>query len=295
MNKYIRNFFNGLAFGITETVPGVSGGTIAIIFGFYDELIRTVNHFTDDYRKSFKFFVPLLLGIATGLLTFASIINFLLSYYSFPTMVFFIGLVVGIIPHIYVKVKEPGRNFNPKEIAMIIVPILFLIIISNIKSISITKPAEEINNIDIPFMLFILLSGILAAAALVIPGISGSFVLLLIGIYPLVTYSLSSIRFILTDITNISLILSILKVLAPLGIGIIIGGLSMARLIEKLLNNYYKIVYSIILGLLIGSVYALFNEKIVFQSGISAPLIIAGSLTFITGCLISFLLGKKRL
>jgi putative membrane protein len=84
-------------------------------------------------------------------------------------------------------------------------------------------------------------------------------------------------------------------VLIPLGLGIVIGGLSMARLIGKLLKNYHKIVYSIILGLLIGSVYALFREPIVFQSGISAPIILIGAVLFALGCLLSFTLGKKRL
>jgi putative membrane protein len=131
--------------------------------------------------------------------------------------------------------------------------------------------------------------------ALVIPGVSGSFVLLLLGVYPLATHSISSIRFLLADITNTDLLWSIGKVLVPLGIGVIIGGLSMARLIEKLLKNYYRVTYLIILGLLLGSVYALFKEPIVFRSGISAIIILIGFATFLLGCIVSFSLGRKRL
>jgi len=290
----IKNFLNGLAFGITETIPGVSGGTIAIILGFYDELIETVNHFTEDCLKYKKFLLPFLLGVATGIIVFSSVIYYLLTNFSFPTMTFFIGLIIGIIPLIYLKVKEPGHFFNSK-MTLILLPFFALLIISNLKPISVINPAETIKHINAPFMLIILFAGVIAAAALVIPGISGSFMLLLIGIYPLVTYSVSSLGYFLADITNFSLMQDIAKVLAPLGVGIIIGGLSMARLIEKLLKKYYKTIYSIILGLLLGSVYVLFNEPILFQSGLSAPVIIIGAATFLLGCVISFNLGKKQL
>ena len=295
MLRDVRNFFNGLAFGITETVPGVSGGTIAIIMGFYYELIELLNHFTEDYRKYLRFLLPFLLGAATGIIAFSSVINYLLTYHSFPTMSFFIGLIVGVIPAIYSKVKESGRAFKPGEIALIAFPVLMLSAISGLKGASVTSPAEMINNMDVPFMFFIFFAGIIAAMALVLPGTSGSFVLLLLGIYHLVTYSISSIRHLLADLTNIALMLDICKVLLPLGIGVIIGGLSMARLIEKLLKNYYKSTYLIILGLLLGSVYVLCKEPILFQSGTTAVIIIIGSATFLSGCIISFNLGKKHL
>ena len=294
MIKFFKNFLNGLAFGITETIPGVSGGTIAIILGFYDELIKTVNHFTKDLKKSLKFIAPLLLGMATGLFVFSSIITYLLANHSFPTMAFFIGLIVGIIPIIYSKIKEPGRTFTLKKILLIGVPVIALIVISNLKGAPMTNLAEVAANIDFPFMAFIFVSGIVAAMALVIPGISGSFVLLLIGVYPLITYSVSSIRFWLADVTNLTLLANFCKVLVPLGVGVVIGGLSMARLIEKLLNNYYTTIYSVILGLLAGSVYVLFTEPIVYQSGVSALVITAGMLTFTGGFALSFNLGKSR-
>ncbi|MDR0470479.1 MAG: DUF368 domain-containing protein [Nitrososphaerota archaeon] len=291
ITKVIRDFLNGLAFGIIETVPGVSGGTIAIILGFYGELIESLNHFTENAKKYTKFLIPISLGIATGLVTFSLIMtHLLLKYVSFPTMTFFIGLTVGIIPLIYVKVKEPKQWFKPKELALILIAFFTVLVMSNLKPL----PIEGINHIDAPFMLFIFLAGVIAAIALVVPGLSGSFILLLLGIYPLVTYSVSSIGVLLTDITNMSLMLDIAKVLVPLALGIIVGGLSMARLIEKLLKNHYKTIYSIILGFLLGSVCVLFRESLSFQSGSSALIIIAGVSTFLLGGMISFSLGKKR-
>ena len=296
MIDYIKNFFNGMAFGITETVPGVSGGTIAIILGFYDKLISSINNFRKDFKNSLKFLVPIGLGAVAGLMVFAKLINFMLANYSFPTMSFFIGLIIGIIPLIFLKVKQPGRMFKLSEIVLVIVPIALLVVMSHLKTVSVPEPAQAISEIGIPFMLYIFLVGILAAMALVIPGVSGSFVMLLMGIYPLVTHSVSSITTYLADIKNTELLLNICKVLVPLAIGVIIGGLAMVRLIERLLKNHHQVVYLIIFGLLIGSVYSLFNNKeVVFKSGTSPLIIVIGIVTLVLGGTASFFLGKKKL
>jgi putative membrane protein len=295
MLTVIRNFLNGLAFGITDTIPGVSGGTIAIILGFYFDLIEAINHFTEDFKKYLKFFIPLIIGIATGIVLFSSLVHYLLTYHSFPTMLFFIGLIMGIIPLIFSRVKEPGCKLKVSEIVLVLIPFSILLLISGLKEASVVDPEEVVNNINFPFMLFIFFAGIVAAMALVIPGVSGSFVLLLLGIYPVVIYSVSSIRLLLADISDTALLLNICKVLVPLAIGIIIGGLSMVRLIEKLLKNYHKVVYSIILGLLLGSICVLFREPMVYKSGISALVIIIGIATLSLGAVLSFFMGKKRL
>lgn len=290
MLKMIKDFFNGMAFGVTQIVPGVSGGTIAIILGFYDELIKSVNNFTKDCKKYLKFLFPLIFGVIVGILLFAWFIDYMLVNYSFPTMLFFIGLIVGIIPIVYIRVKSSKIKF--KEVMLTIVPIVILIAISHIKGVSIENPAEFINNISIYFMIFIFFVGMIAASALIIPGLSGSFILLLLGVYSLATYAVSSLRLALTDTV---LLVNVLKVLVPLGIGIIIGGLITIRLVERLLNNHYKTTYRVILGLLIGSVYLLFNEPIVYQSGMGTNVIIIGIVMFILGCIISFNLGRKKI
>jgi putative membrane protein len=294
MLKYARNFLNGLAFGITETVPGVSGGTVAIILGFYFELIEAVNHFRKDMKKYLRFLIPLLLGMVTGIVMFGSVINYLLTHHSLPTMGFFMGLIVGIIPLIYDKVKTPGRHL-PAKWHLTLLSVALLVAVSNIKGASFASPAEAVSGINAPFIVFIFVTGIIAAAALVIPGISGSFVMLLLGIYPLVTYAISNIPLWLTDMGNTQLLADIVKVLLPLGIGIIIGGLSMARLIEKLLINYHTVIYSVILGLLTGSVYSLLREPMVYRSGVSFWTTVMAAGTFTLGCVASHAMGKKKL
>jgi len=294
MLKTIKNFLNGLAFGITETVPGVSGGTIAIILGFYDELIGAINNFRKDPKKYLKILLPMLLGVIIGVVAFSSIMYWLLSNHPLPTMTFFIGLIIGIIPILFTKVREPGKKLQPGGIALIGMPILLLVVIAGLSATTTVDPAQIIASIDIQYMLFILLAGIIAAAALVIPGISGSFVLLLIGIYPLATYSVSSVRGLLTDPGSVHL-LDIIKVLGPLAIGVIIGGLLMCRVIEVLLKKHYTTAYSIITGLLIGSIYFLLRRQILELSGIQASTIVIAVITCAAGCVLSYNLGKKRL
>lgn len=294
LKKTIKNLLNGLAFGVTETVPGVSGGTIAIILGFYDELIGAVNNFRKDPRRYLKILIPMLIGVIIGMVAFSSIMYYLLTNHTLPTMTFFIGLIIGIIPIISKKVKPPGKGLKSGQLALIGLPILFLIVIAGLKGAPINDPAEVIDSISFPYMLFILLAGVIAAAALVIPGISGSFVLLLIGIYPLATYSISSIRYLIVEPSG-ELVLDICKVLVPLGIGVVIGGLAMCRLIEGLLERHYETAYSIILGLLIGSVYVLLREQFLTQSTVQAGTIIIAVVTCALGCILSFKLGAKRL
>jgi len=294
MLKTIKNLLNGFAFGVTETVPGVSGGTIAIILGFYDELIGAINNFRKDPRGYLKILIPMLIGVIIGIVAFSSVMYWLLANHTLPTMTFFIGLIAGIIPIIFSKVKPPGKKLRQGGIALIGFPVLFLVAMSGLKGAPVQDPADIIGDIGVQYMLLILLAGIIAAAALVIPGFSGSFVLLLIGIYPLVTYSVSSVRYMITEPSG-SHFLDICKVLVPLAIGVVIGGLAMCRLIEKLLKRHYAKTYSIILGLLLGSIYVLLREQLLLQSGVQAGVVIPAVCTCVLGCVLSFNLGKKRL
>jgi len=294
MFQMIRNFINGLAFGVSLIIPGVSGGTLAIILGFYDQIIEVVNHFTKDVRRYIKFLLPFVMGIAVGIVAFASLIQFLLEYYSFPAMMFFIGLIAGIIPNMYRQAKKNtgGGSHKLIDLTLVVVPIGLLVLTAQLNDgMATINPAEAV--MDLSLMLFIFIIGVIAAASLLIPGLSGSFVLLIAGIYSLATYSVSSIRLLLTDITNMELILSIVSVLGPLGLGVIIGILLMARLIERLLKRRTRAVFFVITGLMIGSVYALAVDPILLQSGVSVPVAIAGLVSCVVGVVISYKMGKK--
>ena len=296
MLQLVKNFLYGLVFGVSLIVPGVSGGTLAIILGFYNQLIEAVNHFTEEFFHYLKFLAPFGIGIAVGIVAFASLIQFLLVYYSFPAMMFFIGLIAGIIPSIYKQTRinasdrTSGRiGLKWHEVALVLIPIGLLVLTAHLNDGAVAhSPAD----VDLPFMLFIFAIGVVAAASLLIPGLSGSFVLLVAGIYPLATYAVSSIRLLPGDITNMELIMDITRILGPLGVGIIVGMLFMARIIERLLKRQTRSVFLVVLGLMIGSVYALLVDPLLMQSGINAPIVGAGLVSLVVGVFISYRMGK---
>ena len=295
MLKIIRNFINGLVFGIIQVVPGISGGTIALVLGFYFDLLNVINNFFGNFKKNLVFIIPLIAGTITGLILFSSIIIYLLTHYSFPTMFFFMGLIAGTIPLISTKVFEKGKRPGISIFLLVIIPLAALIFMAILK-METTSPfkADEIYaGIDIPFMLLLFLAGILSAAALIIPGFSGSFILLLMGVYNIIVYSTSSLRLLPGNLSDLTLILNISKVLIPMGLGIIIGIIFMSRIIEKLLVSFPKQTYAVILGLIIGSLVVLFMEPIVYESGVSVTIILAGIFTFLTGSVLSYITGKR--
>jgi len=300
MPKTIRNFLNGVAFGITETVPGVSGGTIAIILGFYFDLIRAINNFGREPGKSLRLLVPFALGAAVAVVLFSSVMNLLLQRFSFPTMLLFIGLIVGIIPRVFSRIAGGERKIGAREILLFLLPFPVLIGLANLGGHSATDPAEVVANANLAFMLFVFLAGILAAMALVLPGTSGSFLLLLLGLYHVVIYSVSSIKLLVLkilvlDFSDTELLVGILKVLVPLALGVAVGGLSMARLVERLLKTHERTAFCLILGFLSASVVVLFTSPMVYKSGLSVPAVAAGIATFCAGAVASFLLWKKGL
>ena len=124
MIKDIRNFINGAVYGTTLIIPGVSATILAIMLGFYDELIGTINHFSEDYRKNIRYMALFLLGVAVGAVAFSSVVLFLLSRFSLPTLLFFMGLLAGMIPLVFSKSKAPGGKVAPREI---VIAVLFFV------------------------------------------------------------------------------------------------------------------------------------------------------------------------
>jgi len=130
MLKILRNFINGLIFGAIQIVPGISGATIAIMLGFYFDFLSSINNFFKDFKRNMFFLLPLITGIALGLLVFSSIIHFLLTNYNFPTMMFFVGLITGTMPLFYRNIRERGRRIKLLNFVLILVPFVILLFVS---------------------------------------------------------------------------------------------------------------------------------------------------------------------
>jgi len=294
MLKHIRNFLNGLVYGTTLIIPGVSATIFAIILGFYDELIYAMNHFREDYRKNTRYFLIFLFGVATGTVAFSSVVLYLLTNFPFPTMMLFMGLLLGIVPFIYTKSKGDAPRIAPREIVLAIVGFIVLAAISFGLDTPVVDPAEAVAAMNLYQVIFIFLAGIINGATLVIPGLSGAFILLIMGLYPLVIFSVSSIATFLGDMGNLSLLRDIFIILAPFGLGAVIGLLGMARLIEMLMRKYTRSVYAVILGLLLGSVIALVQNPMVYEGLTSAVAVVIGVVTLCAGAVAAYFLGKQQ-
>jgi len=294
MLKHIRNFLNGSVYGMTLIIPGVSATIFAIILGFYDELIHTMNHFREDYRKNTRYLFFFLFGVAAGAVVFSSLIIYVLTNFPFPTMLFFMGLLTGIVPLIYSKAKGPAPRIALREIVLAAVSLVVLVVLFRGLNTTALDPAEAIGAMNVSMLVYIFFAGIINGATLIIPGLSGALLLLIMGLYPLVVYSVSSIAVFLGDLGNISLFRDICIVLAPFGIGALLGCLGMARLMEILMSKFPKTVYAVILGLILGSVVTLIQGPYVSITGTPVISLISGGITFCAGVTAAYFLGKKQ-
>lgn len=287
MKNNIVLFFKGIMIGVSNVIPGVSGGTIALVLGIFDKLVESVNNFYKDLRKYLPFLIPIFLGAGVGILAFSSLIDYTLLNYSFPTCLFFVGLVVGSIPLIFKKAVHKG--FRPSLLLPALLSFAVVILFSLLKSDNATVFSEEINFSKMVLFFF---GGALASMAMVVPGISGSFVMVLLGIYPVVIKAVSDVKLILKNPTDMDLLLRIGSTIIPIGLGLLVGILLISRIIEFLLSKYYSVTYFVILGLIFGSIYGIFADPITYQSGVNTASMIVGLVTFVLGVLLSLFLGN---
>ena len=285
------NFFKGMLIGIVNIIPGVSGGTIAIVLGIFDDLIVAINNFYksfEEFKKHFTFLFPIVIGAVLGILAFSSLVASALEAYSFPTVMFFIGLVVGSIPLIYKKASAQG--VKPKYFIATAIAMAFVISMAVLRNNEGTTAPVADTTVTIVKMFF---GGMLSSAAMVIPGTSGSFVMLLLGIYYDIIHAISSLRIYIQNPTDFDFLMEIMVVIIPLGLGIVLGILIISKVILVLLTRHYSITYFTILGLMIATVFAIFIDPITYQSGVDFISIVVGIGTFGVGFVTSYLLGRK--
>ncbi len=235
---YIRNLIAGLIIGIANIIPGVSGGTMAVVLGVYDRLIDSISLSIKKFKKNWLFLITVLGGAGVGILLFAKLLTYLFKNYNVPTQFFFIGLIAGSIPLVWKKTVE-HKEFKTINL------IPFIVTFGTMLAMSIIKEGENTIKTDLNPMLFVVLiiTSACAAISMIIPGISGSFVLKALGQYDTV----------LAAIDRLDIIM-----LIPVGIGVLIGLLGGAKLISVLLKKFHQGVYSAILGLVIGSVFVIY-------------------------------------
>ncbi|UTC66040.1 MULTISPECIES: DUF368 domain-containing protein [unclassified Treponema] len=241
MLNYIKKIIAGIAIGIANVIPGVSGGTIAVVFGVYPDLIGAASLDIKTIKINLKSYLCLFGGVALGVLLFARLFKLVYERFPVQTNFFFIGLILGSIFIIFEFVREKEQKSSLKTMAKIIwffIGLGLMLALYFFKGAAVSSnSAIETLNLGNFFLLFF--AGFAGAAAMVIPGVSGSFLLLIMGVY----YS------VIKAITDFNI-----PILIPVGLGILAGIFFSARLIGFLMERFPKITYAFILGLVLGSV-----------------------------------------
>jgi putative membrane protein len=256
-----RLFLIGGAIGVANIIPGVSGGTLAVVFGIYEDLMQALGNFITDRANRWKyirFLVILFSGALIAIITLARVLSWSLENYPMPTIYFFLGLIVGSIP--VVLRTHPDMKINWKRVIAFLIGIILVVALALIQGegTSQTGSAIKFSSISTTQLIYVGFCGILSASAMIIPGVSGSFLLILLGIYFDVLAALSGLTTILLSDGLTDEMIGRLALLASLGVGIVIGILVIARIMSWALERFPASTMFFILGLIIGSLYQIY-------------------------------------
>jgi len=235
----LRNILNGVVLGVSNIIPGVSAGTMLVVLGIYDKLIKSISTIFCKFKENFRFLFFLGLGILLGILLFSNILSYFLDRYPWQMNYLFMGLILGTFGILFKTVKD----FNPNKLSYTFFLITFLILIG-IRFMDISIYSRDIiDELSLRNAIMLFASGFVAASAMVIPGLSGSFILIVFGVYNSIIVAVSELN---------------ILILIPFGVGVILGFLCMIRVIEYLLKAFKIQTYMGILGLVTGSLVLIF-------------------------------------
>ncbi|PEJ30462.1 DUF368 domain-containing protein [Bacillus pseudomycoides] len=266
-----RNIYRGFCMGVSDLIPGVSGGTIAVVLGIYERLLAAISgFFSREWKKHLGFLIPLAAGVAVALLTLSHVIKYLLEYHYEPTQFFFLGLILSILPML-MKEANVKETFKAGHIVILIVAAALVAVTAFFKP---DKAADPITTLTILNTIGLFLAGWMASMAMLLPGISGSFILLIIGVYPTAINALTTLN---------------LPLIAVIGAGVMVGFVVSSKGISYLLAHFKSATFAAIIGLVIGSIAVVFPG--IPAGGMS---IVSSIITFILGFAIVSYFSKKK-
>lgn len=261
MNK-LKRFYYGLLIGLGKIIPGVSGSVIALSLGVYEQSLFSINYFFKDIKKNTRYLLPLGIGILITIIFASKIVINLLNNYYLPTILLFLGLIIG-------GIHDIRKSVNIKYTYLTIISFTLIILIS----IFVSNKEISFTNYYYQFIIFIII-GFIDALCMILPGISGTAILMILGFYKMLMEVLS-------NLTNINQILDNLKIIIPFLIGLVIGIFLTIKLVNYLFKNYYTQTYNIILGFLLSSILSMFISTLKCSYTINQVLI--GFILFIIG------------
>ena len=280
----IKNVLKGMVIGIANVIPGVSGGTMMVAMGIYDKLIHCITHLFSELKKNLLFLAPIAVGMALAVVGSSFTIEKMFELFPFQTSLLFVGLVVGGLPAMWKNVK--GKSI---KVGHIITCVLFLALVVGMALLGETEGNAAELTFSLVNAIKLFFVGVIAAATMVIPGVSGSMVLLLLGYYnPILSTINAFIRAALYF--DFAGIMAGVGVLAPFGIGMVIGIFAIAKLIEIIFAKFPLYAYWGIIGLIVASPFAILAMG--SFGTITVISILTGVVALAIGCVIAMKLGE---
>ena len=276
---FIRLIVIGVILGVANVIPGVSGGTLAVVFNIYDRLISVITLNVKKILSEWKFILPLVVGMGLGIILFSKAITFLFENYPVQTNWFFIGIILGSIPMIVKRLMAASKaSFSDARkipVSAIVCGVLALAVMAIMTYANVAESGAPIQTELTPLLAVKLFIGLACATiAMIIPGISGSFLMLVVGIYSTVIAAISDLN---------------IPLLIPAVIGGVIGLLGGAKLVRFLMAKVPAQTYGAIMGLVLGSILVIFPGFGGFATVATSFLAAA------VGFVVSFFAGREKI
>ena len=280
----IKDVLKGMVIGIANVIPGVSGGTMMVAMGIYDKLIHCITHLFSEFKKNVLFLAPIAVGMALAVVGSSFTIEKMFESFPFQTSLLFVGLVVGGLPAMWQNVK--GKEI---KIGHIITCILFLALVVGMALMGETEGNAASLSFNLANVMKLFGVGVIAAATMVIPGVSGSMVLLLLGYYNPILSAIND--FIRAAVSfDMAGIMTGVGILAPFGIGVVVGVFAIAKLIEIIFSKFPLYAYWGIIGLIVASPFAIL--ALGSFSTLTVISIVTGIFALAVGFVIAMKLGE---
>ena len=267
--KIIKGSIYGLIFGFASPIPGVSAGTMAILLNVYESFFSSIS--VAVVKKNIDFTVSFLVGWTLGLFWISNIMMFLIDHYEQIIFFSFIGLILGSLPMIYKKATV--EKIKIRNTLIFFVAFIFMVFLALYGGdISSNSTLAELGGMSPTLLLWIFVAGFISSSAMLIPGIGGSLMMLIFGVYTIYIEAISTINIIILAIFIISMILGVLA-------GIVFT--------KKMLNFHAQALYFSILGFIIGSLLIIYPG---FSMDIEGVLSIGLMIAF---AILAYWLSKK--
>lgn len=282
--NFILDILRGVVIGVANIIPGVSGGTMMVSMGIYDKIIGCINNLFKSLKNSIMTLLPYGIGMILGILGLAKVITYCLANFPLPTSFLFIGLIFGSLPIILKRIRgSKGGKVS------IIAFICGFVLVVGLQILGKGNGTDAAMNMNLGLVIILFLMGVIASATMVIPGVSGSMMLMLLGYYNPIVGTVSAMVDALMA-RDMGAIISCVGILLPFGLGVIFGIFAIAKLIELLLDKFPAQTFSVILGLVLASPVA-----ILMTTGFATatvPVILISVVTFAAGFAAAMKLGE---